>query len=115
MSNLIKIKPIVATDPKWWMEPINQLILLVNQLTSGHINSVGLVTLENGATQTTIMDNAIRPGSIVSLGMPQTAHAAAVTSIWVDPTTIPTTGGSVVVNHSSIGVTDATFGYTVFT
>ena len=115
MSSLIKIKPIVATDPKWWMEPLNQLILMVNQLITGHVNSVGTVKLTSGSATTTLMDNSILRGSTIVFS-PQTADAASVfASLWYDPASIPATGGQVTLHSTSTVAADLTFAYAVFT
>src|SRR5690242_15251911 len=115
MSSLIKVRPLTHADPKNWMEPLNQLIAIANRLITGHINSVGTVTLTSGSATTTLMDNAIRPGSIIVFS-PQTADAASIFgSLWYDPTSIPLTGGSVVIHNTLTIASDLTFGYAVFT
>lgn len=92
----------------------------INSLIEGRINSVGTVTLKNGATQTTLYDNHANPLASYFF-FPQTAHGAAVgASLWYDPTSITInipggTGGSITLNHSSITQTDCTFGYVAFT
>lgn len=112
MSALVKVRPLTHNDSKSWMEPLNYLIAIVNQIITGHINTVGSVTLTNGGTTTTLMDNAIKRGCRVFL-FPTTAHAATVTGIWTDPTSVPATGGEITINHSSVAQADLNFDYLV--
>ena len=112
MSSLIKVRPLTHMEPKNWMEPLNQLIAIVNQIITGHLNSVGSVTLANGLTSTTLMDNSIRRGCRVLL-FPTTAHASTVTGIWTDPTSVPAGGGQITINHSAVGQADLNFDYLV--
>lgn len=115
MSSLIKITPISNAEPKSWLHALNQLILTVNRLVTGHINSVGTVKLTSGSATTTLYDNSIRPGSII-LFSPQTADAASIFgSLWYDPTSIPITGGSVVIHNTLTVAADLTYGYAVLT
>ena|SRR5690242_9542818 len=115
MSSLIKVRPLTHMEPKNWMEPLNQLIAIINQMVTGHINSVGVVKLTSGSATTTLYDNNIRPGSVIVFS-PQTADAASIFgSLWYDPTSIPMTGGSVVIHNTLTIAADLTFGYAVFT
>lgn len=86
----------------------------INHLQEGASNAIGTVTLSNGATSTTLTDGHIKPTSVILL-FPQTAHAAAVTGLYPDMTTVPMIGGKVTLTHSLIAFTDCTFGYVVLT
>lgn len=91
------------------------LITLINKLIQGRFNSIGTVTLTNAGTTTTLYDIHIARTSVMFFGA-QTANAAAVQgSLWYDPTSVPSTGGSVTLNHSSSAHADLTFGYVVLT
>lgn len=116
MSNLQQLVQDPSLDP----HTVVSMKRNINALMEGRINSVGTVTLKNGATQTTLYDNHANPVAVY-LFWPQTAHAAAVAaSLWYDPTSVPITspggsGGSITLNHSSISQADCTFGYVAFT
>lgn len=105
MSNLPPLKPQKEIDGF-------AVAVHINRMQEGALNSIGTVTLTNGATTTTLTDSHIKPISVILL-FPQTAHAAAVIGLYPDMTSIPMAGGSVVLNHSLIGSADCTFGYVV--
>lgn len=111
MSTLESLTQVPPSSP-------DKVIRVVNALKEGQINSCGSVTLVNGATQTTLYDNHLNPNCRLFL-FPTTAHAASVTSIWADKTTIPKTNvgttGSITINHSSVAQADLTFDYVIFT
>ena len=111
MSQLEKLTQIPPSSP-------SQVIRNVNAIQEGQINSCGTVTLNNGQTSTTLYDNHLNPNCRLFL-FPTTAHAASVTSIWADKTTIPVTKvgitGSITINHSSVAQADLTFDYVIFT
>lgn len=88
----------------------------INQLMNGGSNSIGTITLTNNGTTTTLMNNLISSTSVLFF-FPQTAHAASVTSLWYDPTSVPVSGsvlgGQITLNHSAVAQADLTFGYVI--
>jgi len=106
MSELQQLRTTPPYDEPW------KVATLVNLLAGGRLNSVGQVTLAQGATSTTLSDNHIRRGSKL-LFMPVTAHAASVTGLWYDPASIPDEGGRLTLNHSAVNQADLTFDYVV--
>ena len=94
-----------------------QQCIAINQLINGGSNAIGTITLRASQTTTSLQNNLLTANSVVLL-TPQTAHAATVTGIWVDPTSFTpqagnTPGGTVTINHSSVAQNDLTFGYEV--
>lgn len=87
---------------------------LLNKLISGHLNSVGSVTLTQNGTSTVLSDGNIKGTSKIFL-TPKTAHAATVTGLWYDPTTVPMNGGKITLTHSAVNQADLTFDYVVLT
>ena len=114
MSMLVPIPLDGETTP----ERVVSMKRNINSLSAGHINAIGTVTLTNGGTTTTLTDNHINPNCVI-LFSPQTAHAAAITGLYPDYTSIPTTGpfvgGQITLHHSSSANSDLTFGYVIFT
>lgn len=111
MSTLDSLQQVPPASP-------DKVIRIVNALKEGQINSCGSVTLTNNGTTTTLYDNHLNPNCRLFL-YPTTAHAATVTGIWADKTTIPKTAvgitGSITINHSAIAQADLTFDYVIFT
>lgn len=112
MSQLETLTQVPPSSP-------DKVIRVVNQLAQGKINPVGTVTLRNGQTTTTLLNNAINPACVI-LFSAQTADAAAVAaSLWYDLTSIPFSNvgsqGQITLHHSNTANTDQTFGYVVFT
>lgn len=87
---------------------------LINKLISGHLNSVGSVTLTQNGTSTVLRDGNIKPTSKVFLTAVG-AHAGTVTGISVDKTTVPMNGGAITITHSAVNQADLTFDYVVLT
>lgn len=82
---------------------------ILNNAISGKLNVVGEVTLTAGAATTTLNDPLITRGSALAL-MPLTANAAAaLATLYFDPTA----SGSVVIHHANNAQTDKTFRYAV--
>jgi hypothetical protein len=73
---------------------------------------VGSVTLTNNGTSTVLSDNKLRQGRRVFL-FPTTAHAATVTGLWADPTSVPAQGGSITLTHGAVAAADLNFDYLI--
>ncbi len=84
----------------------------MNLLAGGRLNSVGSVRLTQNGSSTLLNDNNIRPGARLFF-TPTTAHAATVTGLWYDPTTVPDEGGSVVLRHSAVNQADLDLDYVI--
>lgn len=108
MSKLQQLRTTPPYDEPW------KVATLVNLLAAGKSNSVGQVTLGNGATSTVLTDNNIHPGSKLSLTA-ITAHASSVTGLWYDPASVPDKGGAVTLHHSAVAQADLTFDYVIAT
>ena len=80
----------------------------VNQLMQGRSNAVGTVTLSTGTT-TTVSAVTCGPNSAVIL-FPQTANAAASSTVASIPST-HITRGQFIVNHAANANTDKTYIY----
>lgn len=106
MSALQKLRTTEPYDPMW------MLTTIINKLMYGSLNSVGRITLRANQTTTTLPDGNIGRSSKIFL-TPITAHAATVTGLWYDPSTVGVNGGSITLNHSSVNQTDLTFDYVV--
>lgn len=108
MSRLQQLRTTPPYDEPW------KVATLVNRILGGNLNSVGSVTLtKNGAT-TVLSDNRIRQGSRLFF-TPTTAHAATVTGLWYDPTTVPADGGVITLTHGSVNQADLIFDYLIVT
>ena len=106
------LQPLKINPP---YDPVFIVATLINKIISGHLNSVGTVTLTNGGTSTVLSDTAIKPTSKVFLRA-TSANAATVTGLWVDKSTITVpNGGKVTLKHSSVAAADLTFDYVVLT
>lgn len=80
-----------------------------NNAVSGKLNVVGELTLTAGAATTTLSDPLITRASCLSL-MPLTGNAAAaLPTLYFDPTD----SGVVVIHHANNAQTDRTFRYIV--
>ena len=114
MSNLQQHKQ----DPDMSAPVVVNIKRNINQMMEGALNACGTVTLTNGGTTTVLQDNRISLVSKIFL-FPQTAHAAAITGLFPDYTTIPTVGpiigGKITLTHSSSAQADLTFSYVIFT
>lgn len=89
--------------------PYDILVAFVNRLLLGKLNCSGTITLNTGATNTTLTDHRIGATSFIGF-MPQTANAAtAHASIYVTGQT----KGSATINHASSLNTDQTFRYAI--
>jgi hypothetical protein len=108
VSKLQQLRTTPPYDEPW------KVATLVNLLVSGKTNSLGQVTLAPGGTSTILQDNNIRPGSKLFL-TPITAHAASVTGLWYDPSSVPENGGAVTLKHSAVSQADLTFDYVIST
>lgn len=106
MSRLQPLRTSPPYDPTW------KLAALINRLIGGAVNTVGSVTLTQNGTTTTLSDPNIRRGSVIHF-TPTTAHAATVTGLWYDPTSIPEAGGMVTLTHSAVNQADLDFDYVV--
>lgn len=93
-------------------DPPHKIATLINRLLYGSLNTVGSVTLTQNGTTTTLSDNNIKRVSKVFL-FPTTAHAATVTGLWADPTSVPAIGGMITLTHSAVNQSDLTFDYVV--
>ena len=111
MSTLESLTQVPPSSPE-------KVIRVVNAVKEGLINSCGSVTLTQNGTTTTLYDNHLNPSCRLFL-MPTTAHAATVTGLWADKTTIPKTAvgitGSITLTHSAVNQSDLTFDYVIFT
>lgn len=106
------LQPLKINPP---YDPVFVVSTLINKLISGHLNSVGTVTLTNGGTSTVLSDTAIKPTSKVFVTA-TSANAGTVTGIWVDKSTIPAPdGGKITINHSLVVASDLTLDYVVLT
>ena len=106
MSELQQLRTTPPYDEPW------KVATLVNLLSGGRLNSVGRVTLTQNAGSTQLSDNNIRPGARLFF-TPTTAHAATVTGLWYDPTSVPADGGSVRLGHGVVNQADLDFDYVV--
>ena len=106
MSHLQQLRTTPPYDEAW------KVATLVNRILDGSLNSVGSVTLTNNGTSTVLSDKQIRQGRRLFL-FPTTTHAAAVTGLWVDPTSVPLQGGSVTLNHGAVAQADLNFDYVI--
>ncbi|HZS83825.1 MAG TPA: hypothetical protein VFA50_13200 [Stellaceae bacterium] len=92
--------------PEWQSDAAahrRKLAQAINRINSGKVNCTLAVTLQAGATATTVQDPRIGPASFL-LWMPQTASASAA-----ERAGIYVTGrakGSAVLNHAASGATD---------
>lgn len=95
---------------------LQELCIAINQLLNGGSNSVGTITLNQSATQTTLINALITSQSVIFF-TPQTAHAQTLGVPWADPTSVPVSGnvlgGQITLNHGSAAQTDLTFGYEI--
>lgn len=107
MSSLRQLRTTPPYDPLW------KLATIINKLIGGASNSVGSVTLAQNLTTTTLSDTNIKRGSKVFFSLPKTAHAATVTGLWADPTTVPEKGGMITLTHSAVNQADLNFDYEV--
>ncbi|HEY3645494.1 MAG TPA: hypothetical protein VGM16_09160 [Gammaproteobacteria bacterium] len=108
MSKLQQLKTTPPYDEPW------KVATLVNLLATGKSNSLGQVTLSPSATSTVLKDNNIRPGSKLFF-TPITAHAASVTGLWYDPSSVPELGGAVTLQHAAVSQADLSFDYMILT
>ena len=108
MSQLQQLRTTPPYEEPW------KVATLVNLLAGGRLNCVGSVTLTQNGGSTQLNDNNIRPGSKLFF-TPTTAHAATVSGLWYDPTTIPVKGGSVTLTHSTVNQADLDFDYVILT
>jgi len=83
----------------------------INQVISGKINSVGTVTLNAGATSTTVNNPLVSKSSAIAF-QAQTAHAAAIATPYVTQANI-TEGASFVITHVSNANVDLDFSYVI--
>lgn len=108
MSKLQQLRTTPPYDEPW------KVATLVNLLANGKTNSLGQVVLTQSGTTTTLNDNRIRPGSKLFF-TPITAHAATLTGLWYDPSTVPDLGGSVTLHHPAVNQPDLAFDYVILT
>ena len=108
MSKLQQLRTTPPYDEPW------KVATLVNLLAEGKSNSLGRLTLTQNGTSTLLTDNHIRPGSKLFF-TPVTSHAASVTGLWCDPSTVPELGGAITLGHSAVNQADLTFDYVVLT
>lgn len=106
MSRLQQLRTTPPYDEAW------KVATLINRILNGSLNSVGAVTLTNNGTSTVLSDNKLRQGRRVFL-FPTTAHAAAVTGLWADPTSVPAQGGSITLTHGAVTASDLNFDYLI--
>ena len=115
MSKLTALIPNPQVDkPTLLASFLGKAATLINQLTKGASNTVGTITLAaSGATQTVLKDANITANCSLWFTA-TTAHAAAITSFWADPTSIVIgESASITLNHSANSNTDATFWYEI--
>lgn len=112
MSVIPPIPQTPDSSPNVWI----QVKRVLNSLMEGSTNACGTVTLTNGGTTTTLQDNHITQTCKI-LFWPQTAHAAAITGLWYDLSSVPVSGNQIqkqiTLNHSSSAQADLTFGYLI--
>ena len=108
MSQLQQLRTTPPYDEPW------KVATLVNLVSGERLNSVGRVTLTQNAGSTQLSDNNIRSGARLFF-TPTTAHAATVSGLWYDPTTVPDGGGSVTLRHAAMNQADLEFDYVVLT
>ena len=106
MSQLQQLRTTPPYDEPW------KVATLVNRILGGSLNSVGSVTLTNDGTSTVLSDNQLRQDRRLFL-FPTTAHAATVTGLWADPTSVPAQGGSITLNHGAVAQADLNFDYLI--
>jgi len=104
-----KLPPLRTTPP---YDPTAKMVTVINRLMVGSLNSVGSVTLTDNGTTTVLSDNHVSRGCKLFL-FPTTAHAAAVTGLWADPTSVPADGGSIRLTHSAAAQADLNFDYLI--
>jgi len=102
--------PALRTTPPY--DPTAKMVTLINRLLVGSLNSLGSVTLTDNGTTTTLSDNHLTRGCKVFL-FPTTAHAATVTGLWADPTSVPARGGNITLTHSAVAASDLSFDYLI--
>lgn len=83
----------------------------INQVINGKINSVSTVTLNAGATTTTVHDPLVSKSSVFVFSA-QTAHAAAIAQPYVLPANI-TDDFSYIITHANDANVDKTFGVAI--
>lgn len=106
MSKLQQLRTTPPYDEPW------KVATLVNLLAGGRLNSVGSVRLTQNGSSTLLSDNNIRPGARLFF-TPTTAHAASVSGLWYDPSTVPDGGGSVMLRHSAVNQADLDLDYVI--
>jgi hypothetical protein len=108
MSQLQQLRTTPPYDEPW------RTATLINRLIAGNLNSVGTVRLTQNGNSTLLSDNNIGPGARLFF-TPVTAHAALVSGLWYDPSTVPDGGGSVVLRHSAVDQADLELDYVILT
>lgn len=87
---------------------LRDIIITINRIIGGGGGNSGELTLTAGATTTQVIDQRVSDSAVILL-MPQTANAAAaVTNIFINPTS-----GSFTLTHANNGQTDRTFRYAI--
>jgi hypothetical protein len=106
MSHLQQLRTTPPYDEPW------KVATLINRIVNGSLNSVGSVTLTNNGNTTVLSDNKLRQGRRLFL-FPTTAHAASVSGLWADPTSVPAEGGSIMLTHAAVAAADLTYDYLI--
>lgn len=106
MSHLQQLRTTPPYDEPW------KVATLVNRILGGNLNSVGSVTLTDNGTTTVLSDNNLQQGRRLFL-FPTTAHAASVSGLWADPTSVPAAGGSITLTHAAVPAMDLNFDYLI--
>jgi hypothetical protein len=102
-----------ALAPRNYPPELFEIIIAVNELLEGNLNSVGSVTLTASSATTTLRDRRIGVDSVVSF-MPTTANASAALNdgaFYVSGRAA--TKGQATINHTNDANVDKTFDYTV--
>lgn len=83
----------------------------INQALKGYLNSTGTVTLNAGATTTTVANAFVNSNSVI-LFAPQTANASAIALPYVKPADITGKTGFII-THTNNANADKTFAYAI--
>lgn len=83
------------------------LALAINAMLNGRSNAIGTFTLEDGATETDVLDNRFESG-MVPVWVPTTANAAAAMDVMYLSDRVK---GGFTVTHNNTADTDRTFLY----
>jgi hypothetical protein len=102
-----------ALAPRNFPPELFEIVVALNELLEGNLNSTGTVTLTASSATTTLKDRRIGADSVINF-MPTTANASAALndgSFYISARAA--TKGQCTLNHTSNSNTDKTLEYTV--